>query len=105
MNDEIEITPNGPAMDVRVVSATSPTLTPLHGYLAMYDADASTSDRIREVWDYFGDEPIQDKLYEIRKLEDRLAPPKLGGTRLDKLYEYVKLTKEIGQREDERARL
>ena len=53
------------------------------------------NEKLQTIWSYVkqqGDErPMSDIIWEVISLEQTLGAPKLGETRLDKLYRYVKL--------------
>ena len=52
-------------------------------------------EQLQTVWSYIkqqGEErPISDLIWEVINLEQTIGAPKLGESRLDKLYRYVKL--------------
>lgn len=53
---------------------------------------------LQEIWSYVkakkGDVPIHDVVWEVINLEQTLGAPRLGETRLNKLYRYVRLRTE-----------
>jgi hypothetical protein len=72
--------------------------TPLTDFLQMDNPTSKEQDQLKEVWEYVLDstksELRTEQLMAIRHIEQRLAPPRLGQTRLDQLYQYVKLDKQ-----------
>ena len=60
--------------------------------------------KFAEIWEYFGEESktIGDLMYKMRQLENRLGSPAIGETRMQKMYNYIKISKNI--KDDEKRR-
>ena len=69
--------------------------TPLQGFLGVDRPTTEESQKLKEVWDFIEGDSEADRLYKIQQLENRLGSPSLGQSRLDLVYEYAKLTKQI----------
>ena len=85
--DTVRAEPSGASVDVFPV--------PLQGYLNIDRPTTEEAQQLKEIWDFIDGEGEADKLYRIQQLENRLGSPALGQTRLDKLYEYAKITRQI----------
>lgn len=61
--------------------------------------------KLQEVWNHVSElsdtKEISDIMYQTMHLEQTLGAPKLGETRLDKLYRYVKLRRQERQIQEE----
>lgn len=69
-------------------------LGPVGSFLGVYQPSGEQGDQLRYINNFFtdGEKNIEsaDLLSRIRSVERKLAPPKLGETRVGKLYAYVK---------------
>jgi hypothetical protein len=110
MKDEIKVTykeATGTA-EVKVQPGAANedfTYLPLEKMLGLDDAKPQERQQVKEVWDHFKSDTTADKLYQIRSLENKLGVPRLGESRLGKIYNYVKMTQQIKELEDQRNAL
>ena len=101
MRDEIVVTPkeNGSmGVEVKAPEGEVKTYLPLQGFLEIDSTDKETSDKLKDVWDYFnkdGKKSNAEILYEIRSQENKMGGIGLNETRLGKIYQYVKIRKDI----------
>lgn len=67
-------------------------LLPVQGFLGIEDPGARQRTQMKAIWDYFGrdSQGTGDALFKIKQTELRMSPPKLGESRLSKLYNFVK---------------
>lgn len=113
MSDPLSIEMTEEGIEVRPLavepqSDTSQVETlPLQSYLNLEHPTSRELTQVREVWDYLADKAngVGDLLYQFRQLEARMSPPKLGETRLAKIYNYVNLQKQITEAEQQRDSL
>ena len=64
-------------------------------------------EKLATIFDHFSDESktIGELLYNMRILESRLGSPALGESRLQKMYNYVRITGDIKDKEQQRDAL
>lgn len=105
MNDEIVVTPkdNG-HMDVEVKPSEAGVVqefTPLSGMMDITEPSKEDSEKLSTVWDYFKGENKSNAeiLYAIKSLENRMAAPSLNESRLNKVYQWVRVRKDIESNE------
>lgn len=106
MNDEIVVTPkdNG-RMDVEVKPASDTSapqdFLPLSGMMDISEPGKEDSEKLSTVWDYFKADGKSNAeiLYAIKSLENRMASPTLNETRLNKVYQWVRVRKDIESNE------
>lgn len=106
MNDEIVVTPkdNG-RMDVEVKqvdqTGTPQDFLPLSGMMDISEPGKEDSEKLSTVWDYFKADGKSNAeiLYAIKSLENRMASPTLNETRLNKVYQWVRVRKDIESNE------
>src|SRR5580693_3950146 len=91
----VEVTDEG--VEVRAPETQDDTslteLIPLQGMLGIDEAGARQRTQMKTVWEYFGKDAqgIGDALFKIKQTELKLTPPRLGESRLSKLYNFVQL--------------
>ena len=63
----------------------------LQGYFGLDHATTADRAQLQAVWDYFAAESDNeaDILYKLRQMENRLAQPPLGVSRLSHLNDYI----------------
>lgn len=106
LSDEIVVTPkeNG-RVDVVVdqvdQAGTPQDFLPLSGMMEIADPNKEDSEKLSTVWDYFKIDKKSNAeiLYAIKSLENRMAAPGLNETRLNKLYQWVRVRKDIESNE------
>lgn len=101
----IEEMANKPVEDGRLgIKIDYPQLT---DYFNLDTTTDAQREKIATIFDYFADESktIGDLLYNMRILESRLGSPALGESRLQKMYNYIKITKSIKDQEKQRDAL
>jgi len=105
LSDEIVVTPkeNG-RMDVEVkqqVTGEPQDFQPLAGMMDIGEPSKEDSGKLSTVWEYFKGEGKSNAeiLYAIKSLENRMSAPGLNETRLNKLYQWVRVRKEIESNE------
>lgn len=78
-------------------------LLPLQGFLNIENPESKSRTQMKEVWDFFaeGSQGKGDALHKLKMTEMKMSPPRLGETRLSKLYNYVKLQSQQKQIEAE----
>ncbi len=114
MDDELVITEN---KDETVSVEVKPSfrsaevkVAPLNNY---FDIDRKTTNKeqqqmegIMEFLDGDTDTKVEGNIYvALRNIEEKLTSPKLGETRMGKIYNYVKILQEIKGAEEERNSL
>lgn len=104
MNDEITVTPKDDGVDVSVSPATAPVQVDgikIANLLGITEANHEQTTQAKYINDYFYKEGMTDAelMYAIKSVENRLGTLRMGETRLDKVYEYAKLRKEIDTNE------
>jgi hypothetical protein len=75
-----------------------------------FNVDSPTNaqrEKMATIFDYFADESktIGELLYNMRILESRLGSPALGESRLQKMYNYIRITSDIKDKEKQRDAL
>lgn len=90
---------NKPVSSPSAIASDVDHSTPLAGFLSISEPTAEQREQLKAVWAY-AENSTEDKstaslLYAIQKIENRLSSPRLGETRLDKVYRYVKLQKQV----------
>lgn len=106
LSDDIVVTPkdNG-AMDVEVKPSESTGViqefTPLSGMMDINEPSKEESEKLSTVWDYFKGENKSNAeiLYAIKSLENRMQAPSLNESRLNKVYQWVRVRKDIESNE------
>ena len=104
MNDEITVTPKDDGVKVSVSPATAPVQVDgikIANLLGITEANHAQTTQAKYINDYFYKEGMTDAelMYAIKSVENRLGTLRMGETRLDKVYEYAKLRKEIDTNE------
>lgn len=102
MDDKIIVTPTDTGAEVTVDQTTTPSetvdYTPLQGMLNVEEPTTDDKDALKAVWDYFnpdGKKSAAEVMWAVRDVENKLQPARMGETRLNKVYEYVRLRKDI----------
>lgn len=101
----VELDPQGiPTVSVspRELDQALQQTAPLQGMLGVEKPGSRASQQLMDVWEYFSEtaQGEADLLYQIRQIENRMAPPKLGENRLGKLHQWVKTQRTIKQNEE-----
>ena len=104
MEDSITVTPKDTGVDVSVSPATAPVQVDgikVANLLGITEANHEQTTQAKYINDYFYKEGMTDAelMYAIKSVENRLGTLRMGETRLDKVYEYAKLRKEIDTNE------
>lgn len=99
---EAEATPTAIAEAIQESRAVAET-GPLAGFLDVGTPDKAERDKLDYIRQSLGKEGV-DLLMEVRGLEQRLAPPRLGESRLGLLYNYVRSLEAVKRAESERDR-
>lgn len=90
---------NKPVTSAPSVASEVDHSAPLAGFLSITEPTAEQREQLKAVWAYAEasteDKSVPSLLYAIQKIENRLSSPRLGETRLDKVYRYVKLQKQV----------
>jgi len=100
VSDEIVVTPKDQGVEVTVepTAVESVDYTPLQGMLNISEPTTGDKDALKDVWAYFnpdGKKSAAEVMWAVRDVENKLQPARMGETRLAKIYEYVKLRKNI----------
>jgi hypothetical protein len=100
MNDEVVVTPKDDGVSVTVSSASAPVQIEsikVANMLGIPEADKDQTIQAKFISDYFHKEGMTDAdlMYAIKSVENRLGALKLGETRLNKVYEYARIRKDI----------
>lgn len=71
---------------------------PLIGYFEIEGLPTNEErEKMNQIWEYLGtltkSEQISERLHALRSLENRIAPPRIGETRLGRLLFYAKADK------------
>jgi hypothetical protein len=76
---------------------------PLSGLLGIHDPGPRQQTQLKEIWDFLAEKAngTGDLLHQFRHLENRMSPPRLGETRLGKVYNYVALQRQLKQTEEQ----
>lgn len=81
------------SVKVRTPESTVVKATPLTGFLQLVSPTSAEQDKLKEIWSYVEEmtdsELETERLWAVRNIEQKLAAPRLGQTRLDQLYQYV----------------
>lgn len=105
MDEKIVVTPVDGGVEVSAEPATtaeSVDYTPLQGMLGVSEPSTEDKDAMREVWEYFnpdGKKSAAEVMWAVRDVENKLQPARMGETRLNKVFEYVRLRKDIANNE------
>lgn len=72
-----------------------------------FDLETPTKDqtaKLEQIWGFFAheSESIGDLLYKLRSQESRLGSPAIGQSRLDKVLDYIKVSRSIESDEQRR---
>lgn len=82
---------------------TARPYAPLIGFLELGESELNNLNqtKLQEIWDYLSkdSELTSERLYQLRMLENRLSPPKIGQSRLEKLHDYIKAQNIVEQAE------
>lgn len=84
---------------------------PLLGFLDIGKSELTNKAQaeLQELWDYLGkvtnSETTSERLHALRLMESRLSPPRIGQSRFEKLYNYVRAQQEVERAEDWRNNL
>lgn len=101
----VEEMANRPVEDGRVgIKIDYPQLI---DYFNLESPTDAQREKLRDIFDYFANETktIGELLYNMRILESRLGSPALGESRLQKMYNYIKITNNIKDQEQQRDAL
>lgn len=76
---------------------------PLQGLLGLSNPTGHELGEMKVIWEYLREVStgVGDLLYQFRQLENRMSPPKLGESRLGKVYNYVTIQSKVKQYEKE----
>lgn len=76
-------------------------------YFNVESPSDAQKDKIATIFEYFADEAnsLGDLMYKMRILESRLGSPAIGESRLQKMYNYVRITNDIKDKEKQRDSL
>lgn len=76
----------------------------LSDYFNTDSPNSSERKKMEAIWEYFSKESENtgDMLYKIRQLENRLASPQLGMTRLQNVFQYITVSNTISSAEKQR---
>ena len=87
-DEGVEVRPTQPQEDTSLNE-----LIPLQGFLGVEEPGSRQRTQMKTIWDYFGKDAqgIGDALHRIKSTELKMTPPRLGESRLSKLYNYVQL--------------
>lgn len=109
---QVDVADNGA---VNVSSVTPEVVTdikntetlPLQSMLGLYEPSGKERTQLQEIYDYLSQKSngTGDLLYQFKQLEARMSPPKLGESRLGKVYNYVSLQRQIESAEQQRNAL
>ena len=69
--------------------------TPVAGLLGVDSPSAKQKDQLNFIAGQVEAKDNADLLFQLRSLEQRFAPPKLGETRLSVLYNYLRLQHQV----------
>lgn len=96
---EIERKEDGSAHVTVSESSQEVIATPLTTFLQIQNPTSEEKNQLKEVWDYITAESKSDmtseRLMTLRHIEQRLAAPRLGQTRLAQLHQYVTTDKQV----------
>lgn len=94
------------------VQAEAPEFNPLeqehsfiesHGYLkSFFEIDSmgfEEGEKLRTIWGYLSEKfpkaLLQERLHQLRKMEQKMGQPKLGQSRLGRLHDYIHAQKMV----------
>lgn len=102
--EDIKVIPKTTSADIRLPdSSVSYELLPIKSFLGISDIDNKSTDKLSYLRGQFGKEvPLTEVLHQLRQTEIKLGAPRLGETRLDKLYSYFRVTESIKLAEQRR---
>lgn len=74
-----------------------------HGFLKrFFEIDSmgfEEGEKLRNVWAYLGEKfpqaPLQERLHQLRQIENKLGQPRLGQTRLGRIHDYLQAQKMV----------
>lgn len=97
----------GDVMDQPPEAGIRPTTTEypqLKDYFNVDSPSDAQKEKFAEIWEFFSEDSktIGDLMYKMRQLENRLGSPALGETRMQKMYNYIKISRSI--KDDEQRR-
>lgn len=92
--DDIVVTPKTPESSGSV-GVNNPVPVQLQSFFHISSPSPEEQDQLQMVWEFFDGKDEVEKLYQVKQLENRLGQPNIGETRFSKVYEYIKLTKQI----------
>lgn len=92
--DDIVITPKT-SESSGSVGVDNPVPVQLQSFFHIENPSKEEMQQLETVWDFFDGKTEVEKLYQVKQLENRLGTPNIGETRFSKVYEYVKLTRQI----------
>lgn len=78
---------------------------PLVGFLELGTDEMTNKNQtiLNEIWEYLAKETnselTSERLHALRALENKLSPPKIGQSRLQKIYGYIQAQKAVAQAE------
>lgn len=99
MNIQIEDIPSNEQPPKNITTVPAQTDSAEHLVIAeRYNINIPTkeeNEKLQTIWEWVkqqkGERPIQDVIWDVINLEGTIGSPKLGQTRLDKIYKYVRL--------------
>ena len=99
----IEVTREDNEVKVKTIEPTSGSevikATPLTSFLQIENPTPKEQDQLKEVWEYVLEdsksELRSEQLYTLRQMEQRLAAPRLGQTRVDQLHQFVEVSRQV----------
>jgi hypothetical protein len=69
----------------------------LKGFFDLKDPTSDQKNDLKMIWDYLAKESdnVGDALYKLRQIENKLAQPHLGQSRLEHLKNYIRVLRDI----------
>jgi len=84
-----------------------PGMLAVKSYFELKNPTTQDQEKLKEIWEYVSKDAKYpgEASYQLRQLENRLSSPRLGESRLNKIYEYIRLSNVIDRSEKERNEL
>lgn len=84
-----------------LVKPTAADYPEIKDYFNLESPTDAQKEKFGAIWEYFAEESksVGDLMFKMRNLENRLGSPEIGESRLQKMYNYIRISADIKDKE------
>lgn len=86
------------SQDLTIVTNADQTAS-LHSMFSIVNPTTEEADMLKVVQEHFKDRNDVDTIVGVRSIENRVGAPKMGETRLSRVYQYIKANQQVQEAE------